>query len=496
MRRPIIHLRPLVTLRGPLWIAVLLCFLALPASAANISFNVSMSEAVTVTGSPRIAIDLGGATRYATYASGSGTPSLTFSYAVQAGDFDPDGISIDTPQIDLNGAVITDLAGNPLSSFSFTAPNTSGLKVQTYTVAFTSTADLSATSFTISKAPVGVPFTYSISSSGGGPSVTGSGTTSAITHTVPGVNVSDLPTGTLTLSVTLSRSSVAGAARTATVTPGFAGALDSLPASTAAYSVRRLRAAYTGPLLRVRRSSDNAEQDIGYTIGGHLDRAALTAFCGSLSCFVRTWFDQSGNGRDAIQTTAANQPRIVNAGTIETMSNRSSLRFLAASSASLSLTSSPLNGLSATHINVVGMYPADQGWARLFDLGGYYNYMNSIVGMGGRFRITLTGGTGEQGPIPAAAWWTANQPFVAGFEHSGSSMTIWRNGTQVQTAAGITLLPSSVVGSNNYIGKSQYDWDPYPNMNLNEFIILSTASAAARQSLESSQSSYYGIGLQ
>jgi hypothetical protein len=32
--------------------------------------------------------------------------------------------------------------------------------------------------------------------------------------------------------------------------------------------------------------------------------------------FVETWYDQSGNGKDAVQTTAANQPKIVSAGSL------------------------------------------------------------------------------------------------------------------------------------------------------------------------------------
>ena len=32
--------------------------------------------------------------------------------------------------------------------------------------------------------------------------------------------------------------------------------------------------------------------------------------------FVETWYDQSGNSRDAVQATAESQPKIVNAGTL------------------------------------------------------------------------------------------------------------------------------------------------------------------------------------
>jgi hypothetical protein len=38
--------------------------------------------------------------------------------------------------------------------------------------------------------------------------------------------------------------------------------------SAAAYSLRKLRAAYAGNAIRVRRSSDNAELDIGFTASG------------------------------------------------------------------------------------------------------------------------------------------------------------------------------------------------------------------------------------
>lgn len=84
--------------------------------------------------------------------------------------------------------------------------------------------------------------------------------------------------------------------------------LDSFPAA-AAYSVRKLRTAYTGSCMRVRRTSNNNEQDIGF-VNNYLDTATLKSFAGTSNLFVVTWYDQSGNGRDATQATAANQPRI------------------------------------------------------------------------------------------------------------------------------------------------------------------------------------------
>jgi hypothetical protein len=103
--------------------------------------------------------------------------------------------------------------------------------------------------------------------------------------------------------------------------------LDSFSGASAAYSLRNLSSAYTGPLIRVRRSSDNVERDIFGTFRGDLDLAALTSFVGANSGFVTTWYDQSGTGRHATQATAASQPRIVNAGAVDTLGGKPSVVF-------------------------------------------------------------------------------------------------------------------------------------------------------------------------
>jgi len=93
--------------------------------------------------------------------------------------------------------------------------------------------------------------------------------------------------------------------------------LDEYPGAAAAYSLRRVNSRYTGALIRVRRdSTGQAEQDIG-SIGEALDTVALKAFVRNNSGYVTTWYDQTNNTRNAIQATAANQPRIINAGTVE-----------------------------------------------------------------------------------------------------------------------------------------------------------------------------------
>lgn len=109
--------------------------------------------------------------------------------------------------------------------------------------------------------------------------------------------------------------------------PSSALLIDTYPGAAAAYSLRKLRTAYTGAAIRVRRSSDNTETDIGFNGTGELDTTALTTFVGSNSGFVTKWYDQSGNARDIAQASTSLQPNIVNAGVIRLYGTKPSLKF-------------------------------------------------------------------------------------------------------------------------------------------------------------------------
>jgi hypothetical protein len=58
-----------------------------------------------------------------------------------------------------------------------------------------------------------------------------------------------------------------------------------------------------------------------------LDTASLTSFCSGTNGFVTTWYDQSGNGRDATQSTGANQPQIVSSGSVILDNGKPTLEF-------------------------------------------------------------------------------------------------------------------------------------------------------------------------
>ncbi|WP_316789978.1 arabinofuranosidase catalytic domain-containing protein [Pedobacter frigoris] len=103
--------------------------------------------------------------------------------------------------------------------------------------------------------------------------------------------------------------------------------LDGSSLAQVAYSFRKLSTSFSGYAIQVRRSNDNATQDIGFTSGGDFDAAALIAFVGANSGYVTIWYDQSGNGKNLSQPTGVNQPRIVNAGSIDTENGKPFIRF-------------------------------------------------------------------------------------------------------------------------------------------------------------------------
>lgn len=101
-----------------------------------------------------------------------------------------------------------------------------------------------------------------------------------------------------------------------------AGALDGLSASLyAVHGASRLVSSWKSPVVRARRSSDNAEKDF-YAINVSpwlIDSSgtSIAAWSGIGAAYVARWYDQKGLLHDGVQATASAQPRIVNAGVLD-----------------------------------------------------------------------------------------------------------------------------------------------------------------------------------
>lgn len=107
--------------------------------------------------------------------------------------------------------------------------------------------------------------------------------------------------------------------------------LDETPQNPSfAYSLRKLKSTYTGYAVKVRRSTDNAEVNVGFdsdeVVSGNsnvivtaIGSSSLSVgqvinyntFRGSATLFVTTWYDQGLNGYHATQTNNNLQPTLV-----------------------------------------------------------------------------------------------------------------------------------------------------------------------------------------
>lgn len=106
--------------------------------------------------------------------------------------------------------------------------------------------------------------------------------------------------------------------------------LSDYPGAIVAYSLRTIGTSYVGPLIRVRRSSDNQERDF-YAHYGAVVVDEVKNFVGAGSGFVSVWYDQSGNGNHAFQTIADNQPMVIKNGIVTLLNNKNCLMFDGAS---------------------------------------------------------------------------------------------------------------------------------------------------------------------
>ena len=111
-----------------------------------------------------------------------------------------------------------------------------------------------------------------------------------------------------------------------TTASGGALLLDTYTGAARAYSFRKLRAAYTGNCVRIRRSSDNAEQDFGF-VSNYVDTTSISTFCGAGNGFVVNWYDQSGNSINSNQGTNSVQPQIYFSGSFLLRSGKISIEF-------------------------------------------------------------------------------------------------------------------------------------------------------------------------
>ena len=120
-------------------------------------------------------------------------------------------------------------------------------------------------------------------------------------------------------------------------------------------------------------------------------------------------------------------------------------------------------------------------WSRVFDFGtgtGNYMFLTVNAGAGPRFAITTSGPGGEQ-QLSSTTQLPLNTWSHLAVTLSGTTGTLYVNGTPVATNASMTLHPSSLGNTNqDWIGRSQFG-DPSLNGTVDDFAIYSRALSAS-----------------
>jgi hypothetical protein len=247
----------------------------------------------------------------------------------------------------------------------------------------------------------------------------------------------------------------------------------------AAYSLRRLSSTAIN-CIRVRRSSDNAEQNIGFVgaaADSPIDTTDLLTFVGAGNDgFVTTWYDQSTNGRNATQTTAGNQPRIVNSGSVITENSNPAMEMVNSSGQLLTATIPQTTQSS------------------------FITYRNKTTGNDGTFLIpfcaTNNGGT-FHGVKESGVGTSPNSNYgTPSYYKNGNLISSPTRGSLfTQFVTDIMVLAETIGGGNSGTLSRQWQYAGgfFSNTIVSEVIIFDSDKSSDRTAIETNIDDYYNV---
>lgn len=256
--------------------------------------------------------------------------------------------------------------------------------------------------------------------------------------------------------------------------------LDNYPGASIAYSIRKLDKDYTGNCINIKRVSDNSTTNIGFDTNGNLDQSAISSFCSGTTCYVMTWYDQSGNSRNL--TTASNGWRIYNSGAVEVKYSKPNLANIEVADLTVSANENVLYGTNAVYGIVVGTYKSNAGSG-----SGYIYDEDTPFGI---LDVSeeLTGGVGTSFSTAASSPVDNRQEIVEYSKVSSTEDNVYKNGTQLDSgnSGSASFTPASVsrtlhVGGNYYgsTAKGMQEFILYPsNQSSNRSAIYTDVSTA------------------
>jgi len=255
---------------------------------------------------------------------------------------------------------------------------------------------------------------------------------------------------------------------------GFKGFLNQFPGASLGLSLRLLDRNYTGFCIKVRRSSDNNELDIGF-VNNELDIVSLLNFVGSGDGKVIIWYDQSGNGNNATQITASKQPTIVGNGSLILDNGKPAILFPTNLLGNMSFNSvnqttllSVASILSFTQVNYVLW---SESAAKGFFYGGRLRGVNGLGIADGSIK-SITGKNLESK--------------IAYFNYNGTNYDVAENGNSVTALPNGSNFPSDSVGRPN-IKEVEFEGK------MQEIILYPSEQSANKVAMENNINNRYNI---
>jgi hypothetical protein len=211
------------------------------------------------------------------------------------------------------------------------------------------------------------------------------------------------------------------------VSSGAAKVLDGITVARA-YGLIKLRTAYAGSCIRVERASDTTQQDIGFDGSGVVDIGAYNTFVSGTTGTIVKWYDQSGNGQDATQTTLGSRPVLSSTGLASkpsTTYNGSSNYFIYPEALSGTGNKSAFVVYKNTQVGTFVSSVLSQSTGTT--TGTWFDIMVRNSGANGNPYFSGYAADMTDGSLPDT------NPVLAGVQYDGTNGYLRKNGAQIDT---------------------------------------------------------------
>ena len=258
--------------------------------------------------------------------------------------------------------------------------------------------------------------------------------------------------------------------------------LDAYGGAHAAYSLRKLNSDYTGAAIRLRRTNDSEELDIGFDANGNLDIAACDAFYNGSNLTVKKWYDQSGNGNDVTQSTNSAQPLLYNNNGLIPLDGRPAMRFVGNDALPFDSTGLDIGNLSSFSVM---KYTDTSGSEMGLSLSGTANNKRWYAPYAVATNFAYGYGATPTGITTPAN--TANNLHTMIAGATQGDMEAFLNGTSVGTQALVTGIDAGSTG----IGNQNDNF--LMNGFIQEVVVYSSDQSERRLGIERNISNHYEL---